>query len=87
MTRRARVWPGRPYPLGATFDGRGVNFALHFTAWRVKSVSGYLGDPQFRAYLWLCVVLVVVVDEVVEPDGCVVDVDDPDAALSRWEVA
>ena len=23
-----RVWPGRPYPLGATFDGQGVNFAL-----------------------------------------------------------
>ena len=23
-----RVWPGRPYPLGATFDGGGVNFAL-----------------------------------------------------------
>src|SRR6056297_1260376 len=24
-----RVWPGRPYPLGATWDGRGVNFALY----------------------------------------------------------
>ncbi len=23
-----RVWPGRPYPLGATWDGRGVNFAI-----------------------------------------------------------
>ena len=23
-----RVWPGRPYPLGATWDGRGVNFAV-----------------------------------------------------------
>jgi isoamylase len=23
-----RVWPGRPYPLGATWDGNGVNFAL-----------------------------------------------------------
>jgi glycogen operon protein len=22
------VWPGRPYPLGATWDGSGVNFAL-----------------------------------------------------------
>ncbi len=22
------IWPGRPYPLGATFDGSGVNFAL-----------------------------------------------------------
>ena len=30
-----RVWPGRPYPLGATWDGQGVNFALfsaHATA-------------------------------------------------------
>ena len=23
-----KVWPGRPYPLGATWDGKGVNFAL-----------------------------------------------------------
>ena len=23
-----RIWPGRPYPLGATWDGSGVNFAL-----------------------------------------------------------
>ena len=22
------VWPGQPYPLGATWDGEGVNFAL-----------------------------------------------------------
>ena len=22
------IWPGKPYPLGATYDGRGVNFAL-----------------------------------------------------------
>jgi glycogen operon protein len=30
-----RAWPGRPYPLGATWDGSGVNFALfseHATA-------------------------------------------------------
>jgi isoamylase len=30
-----RIWPGRPYPLGATWDGEGVNFALfsdHATA-------------------------------------------------------
>lgn len=24
-----RVWPGKPYPLGATWDGRGVNFSLY----------------------------------------------------------
>ena len=23
-----KVWPGQPYPLGATWDGAGVNFAL-----------------------------------------------------------
>ncbi|WP_455379391.1 glycogen debranching protein GlgX [Petrachloros mirabilis] len=23
-----RTWPGRPYPLGATWDGEGVNFAI-----------------------------------------------------------
>jgi glycogen operon protein len=23
-----KVWPGKPYPLGATWDGQGVNFAL-----------------------------------------------------------
>jgi isoamylase len=22
------IWPGRPYPLGATWDGFGVNFTL-----------------------------------------------------------
>ena len=30
-----RIWPGRPHPLGATWDGTGVNFALfteHATA-------------------------------------------------------
>jgi isoamylase len=34
-TSSVRVWPGRPYPLGATWDGLGVNFALfseHATA-------------------------------------------------------
>ncbi|MGE5475628.1 MAG: glycogen debranching protein GlgX [Bacteroidales bacterium] len=25
---RARIWPGAPHPLGATWDGAGVNFAL-----------------------------------------------------------
>jgi isoamylase len=24
-----RIWPGRPYPMGATWDGTGVNFALY----------------------------------------------------------
>ncbi|MBW7851879.1 MAG: glycogen debranching protein GlgX [Rhodospirillales bacterium] len=28
MNGRWRLWPGTPYPLGATWDGNGVNFAL-----------------------------------------------------------
>lgn len=28
VTKAPRVWPGEPYPLGATWDGKGVNFAL-----------------------------------------------------------
>ena len=28
MDKPIRIWPGRPYPLGATWDGNGVNFAL-----------------------------------------------------------
>jgi glycogen operon protein len=28
VTNEIRVWPGRPYPLGATWDGEGVNFSL-----------------------------------------------------------
>ena len=28
MSTGRRVLPGRPYPLGATWDGKGVNFAL-----------------------------------------------------------
>ncbi|QWW20445.1 glycogen debranching protein GlgX [Schaalia sp. 19OD2882] len=24
-----QIWPGKPYPLGATFDGRGTNFAIY----------------------------------------------------------
>jgi len=27
-TRRTEVWPGKAYPLGATYDGVGTNFAL-----------------------------------------------------------
>ncbi len=28
VTKQPRVWPGEPYPLGATWDGKGVNIAL-----------------------------------------------------------
>ena len=44
---KLRAWPGRPYPLGATWDGAGVNFALfseHATA--VELCLFAAGDPQ-----------------------------------------
>jgi len=28
MAAEARIQPGSPYPLGATWDGRGANFAV-----------------------------------------------------------
>jgi len=40
------VWPGRPYPLGATWDGEGVNFAL-FTE-HAEEVELCLFDPKGR---------------------------------------
>jgi isoamylase len=39
-----RVWPGLPYPLGATWDGSGVNFAL-FSA-HAEKVELCLFDDQ-----------------------------------------
>lgn len=35
----------------------GVNFALHFMAWRSRSVVAYLRDPEFRFYLALLAVV------------------------------
>jgi isoamylase len=43
MELRTEVWPGRPYPLGATWDGRGVNFALFSE--QAESVELCLFDP------------------------------------------
>jgi len=28
MASPSKIWPGRPYPLGANWDGKGVNFAI-----------------------------------------------------------
>ena len=38
------VWPGNPYPRGATFDGKGVNFAVYSQAATRMEVC--LFDPQ-----------------------------------------
>ena len=40
------VWPGRAYPLGATWDGEGVNFALFSE--HAQSVELALFDPSGR---------------------------------------
>ena len=47
--RRVPVWPGRPYPLGATWDGKGVNFAL-FSA-HAERVDLCLFDARGRREL------------------------------------
>ncbi|MBV9103935.1 MAG: glycogen debranching protein GlgX [Candidatus Eremiobacteraeota bacterium] len=49
MLVRAAVWPGRPYPLGATWDGKGVNFAL-FSA-NAERVELCLFDARGRREL------------------------------------
>ena len=40
------VWPGRPYPLGATWDGEGVNFSLFSE--HAEKVQLCLFDPKGR---------------------------------------
>ncbi len=40
------VWPGQPYPLGATWDGEGVNFALFSE--HAEKVELCLFDPNGR---------------------------------------
>jgi len=42
--QRAQIWPGSPYPLGATWDGEGVNFAI-FSA-NAEAVDLCLFDPS-----------------------------------------
>lgn len=39
----------------------GVNYAMHFLAWRTKDADTYYMDPQFRTYLWLTLGLIVLV--------------------------
>ena len=39
----------------------GINFALHFLAWRDKRMTSYLTDPELRSYVWILGVLSVLV--------------------------
>ena len=47
--RKHAVWPGKPYPLGATWDGLGVNFALFSE--HAERVELCLFDPAGRRIL------------------------------------
>jgi pullulanase/glycogen debranching enzyme len=50
-----RVWPGSPYPLGATWDGKGVNFALfseHATRVELCLFDGVEAAQEDHRKLW-----------------------------------
>ncbi len=39
----------------------GINFALHFLAWRDKRLKSYFTDPELRSYVWILATLSTVV--------------------------
>jgi trk/ktr system potassium uptake protein len=39
----------------------GINFSLHFIAWRDRSIRSYAADPEFSAYVRILLVLCVIV--------------------------
>ncbi|MCL6601146.1 MAG: hypothetical protein K6T81_20790 [Alicyclobacillus macrosporangiidus] len=51
-----KVWPGQPYPLGATWDGAGVNFALfseNATGVELCLFDGPNGHEEEVARIWM----------------------------------
>ncbi|MDQ6840160.1 MAG: glycogen debranching protein GlgX [Actinomycetota bacterium] len=54
------VWPGRPYPLGAQYDGQGTNFSLFTSAAEAVELCLFDDDgaevrhqlPEASAYRW-----------------------------------
>jgi trk system potassium uptake protein TrkH len=47
--------------IGATFIFlAALNFALHFTAWRARSLAAYFLDPEFRFFLGMIVLYVFI---------------------------
>ena len=52
------IWPGNPHPLGATWDGKGTNFAI-FSENAIAGMSGNAdsmisdlhGTAAYRAHL------------------------------------
>jgi isoamylase len=60
---RVKIWPGRPFPLGATWDGEGVNFALFsenastvdlclFDAAQADAEIARIRLPEVTAHVW-----------------------------------
>jgi isoamylase len=45
------VWPGRPYPLGATFDGAGTNFAVYSSVAELVELCLFDGETEDRVPL------------------------------------
>jgi len=43
-----RVWPGRPYPLGAIWDGSGTSFALFSAHAEKVELCLFDGDCLYR---------------------------------------
>ena len=39
----------------------GINFSLHFFAWRYVSIKHYFRDPEFKAYSFILIVLSIIV--------------------------
>ena len=54
------IWPGEPYPLGATYDGAGTNFALYSSVAERVELCLFDDDgnetradlPETTAYIW-----------------------------------
>jgi trk system potassium uptake protein TrkH len=54
----------------------GINFSLHFFAWRNISISHYRQDPEFRAYIFILLMLSAVVIMSLSLLGTYTDWDD-----------
>src|SRR5450756_1724919 len=46
-----RIWPGRPYPFGATYDGTGPNFAVYSGVAELRGTYAALAHPAVIEHL------------------------------------
>mgnify|MGYP004729658481 CR=1 FL=1 len=57
-----QIWPGTPYPLGATYDGSGTNFALFSEVAEKVELCLFDADgteqrvqlPEMDGFVWHC---------------------------------